>query len=132
VLVADLRQPNADAAAEVMRDAGFEVTTAPVDVTARDSIHTLVETATGLGNVTGVIQAAGVSPSQAPVEAILAVDLHGTAVLLEAFGAVIAPGGAGVVRRGNALRDGRSSALGRTPRAVEHDQPRHCHHPPRP
>jgi NAD(P)-dependent dehydrogenase (short-subunit alcohol dehydrogenase family) len=60
-------------------------------------VHALVKTATALGEVTGVIHAAGVSPSQAPVEAILAVDLYGTALVLEEFGSVIARGGAGVV-----------------------------------
>ena len=97
VLVADLRQANADAAAEVMRNAGFAVTTTTVDASSRPSVQALVETATGLGDITGVINAAGVSPSQAPVAAILAVDLYGTAVLLEEFGDVIAAGGAGVV-----------------------------------
>ena len=97
VLLADLRQGNADAAAEMLSNAGFEVSTATVDVSSRESAHALVETASGLGEVTGVIHAAGVSPSQASPAAILAVDLYGTAVLLEEFGNVIARGGAGVV-----------------------------------
>src|SRR5215208_4258085 len=97
VLLADLRQGNAEVAAEVLRNAGFEVSTATVDVSSRESLHALVETATALGDVTGVIHAAGVSPSQASPAAILAVDLYGTAVLLEEFGNVIARGGAGVV-----------------------------------
>jgi len=54
-------------------------------------------TATGLGDVTGVIHAAGVSPSQAPPATILRVDLYGTAVILETFGDVIAKGGSAVV-----------------------------------
>jgi NAD(P)-dependent dehydrogenase (short-subunit alcohol dehydrogenase family) len=90
VLVADLRQGNAEVAAEVLRNAGFEVSTATVDVSSRQSVHALVETATGLGEVTGVIHAAWVSPSQASPAVILAVDLYGTAVLLEEFGNVIA------------------------------------------
>lgn len=97
VLLADLRPENADAAAEVLRDAGFEVSTVPVDVSSRDSVHALVEAATALGEVTGLIHAAGVSPSQASPETILAVDLYGTALVLEEFGEIIAPGGAGVV-----------------------------------
>ena len=97
VVVADLRPANAEAAAQVLHDAGFAVTTATVDVSSRPSVHALVETATSLGDVTGVIHAAGVSPSQAPPAVILAVDLYGTAVVLDEFGAVIAPGGAGVV-----------------------------------
>ncbi len=97
VVLADLNQANADAAAEVMINAGFDVSTMTVDVSSRQSIHALAEAATGFGDITGVIHAAGVSPSQASPETILAVDLYGTAVLLEEFGHVIARGGAGVV-----------------------------------
>lgn len=82
VLLADLRQENASAAAKVLGEAGFEVSIATVDVSSRESVHTLVQTATALGNVTGVIHAAGVSPSQAPPAVILKVDLYGTAVVL--------------------------------------------------
>jgi len=121
VLLADLRQENADAAAEVLSNAGFEVNTATVDVSARGSVHALVETATGLGDVTGVIHAAGVSPSQASPETILSVDLYGTALVLEEFGNVIAPGGAGVViasqsgHRLGALTAEQDMALAMTP-----------------
>jgi NAD(P)-dependent dehydrogenase (short-subunit alcohol dehydrogenase family) len=97
VLLADLRQQNAEAAAKTLSDAGFNVTTATVDVSSRDSVHALVDQATTLGEVAGVIHAAGVSPSQASPETILKVDLYGTALVLEEFGKVIAPGGAGVV-----------------------------------
>src|SRR5271170_7362057 len=97
VLLADLREENAEVAAEVLRDAGFEVSTATVDASSRQSVHALVDTATGLGDVTGLVHAAGVSPSQASPATILKVDLYGTALVLEAFGNVIAPGGSGVV-----------------------------------
>src|SRR5271165_2691609 len=97
VLLADLRQQYADAAAKVLNDAGFEVSTATVDVSSRESVHALVQTATSLGDVTGVIHAAGVSPTQASPATILEVDLYGTALVLEEFGNVIARGGAGVV-----------------------------------
>src|SRR5918912_1504853 len=97
VLLADLRQDNATAAAEVMRNAGYEVSVATVDVSSREAVQALAETATGLGEVTGLIHAAGVSPTQASPATILKVDLYGTALVLEAFGDVIARGGAGVV-----------------------------------
>ncbi len=97
VLLADLRQENADAAAKVLSEAGFEVSTATADVSSRQSVHALVEMATALGSITGVIHAAGVSPTQAPPATILKVDLYGTALVLEEFGNVIACGGAGVV-----------------------------------
>ena len=97
VLLADLRQENADAAAKTLTDAGYKASTAKVDVSSRASVHALVEMATALGEVSGVIHAAGVSPTQASPETILKVDLYGTARVLEEFGNVIARGGAGVV-----------------------------------
>jgi NAD(P)-dependent dehydrogenase (short-subunit alcohol dehydrogenase family) len=121
VVLADLLQSNADAAAELMADAGFEVSTATVDVSSRESIHALVEISTALGDITSVIHAAGVSPSQASPEAILHVDLYGTAVLLDEFGNVIAHGGAGVViasqsgHRLGALTAEQDAALATTP-----------------
>jgi NAD(P)-dependent dehydrogenase (short-subunit alcohol dehydrogenase family) len=97
VLLADLREDNAAAAAKTLIDAGFHVTTAAVDVSSRASVHSLAEQATSLGEVFGVIHAAGVSPSQASPETILKVDLYGTALVLEEFGNVIARGGSGLV-----------------------------------
>jgi NAD(P)-dependent dehydrogenase (short-subunit alcohol dehydrogenase family) len=97
VLLADLRPENAEAAAKTLSEAGFTVSTTIVDVSSRASVDALVEAATALGEVSGVIHAAGVSPTQASPETILQVDLYGTALVLEAFGNVIAPGGAGVV-----------------------------------
>lgn len=97
VVLADLRQDNADAAAKTLSDAGFNVSTVTVDVSSRASVHALVEKATSLGEISGVIHAAGVSPSQASPETILKVDLYGTALVLEEFGNVIAPGGSCVV-----------------------------------
>jgi NAD(P)-dependent dehydrogenase (short-subunit alcohol dehydrogenase family) len=97
VLLADKRQENANAVAEVLGNAGYDVSVATVDVSSRKDVHALVETATGLGKVTGLIHAAGVSPSQASVATILKVDLYGTALVLEEFGNVIERDGAGVV-----------------------------------
>jgi NAD(P)-dependent dehydrogenase (short-subunit alcohol dehydrogenase family) len=97
VVLADIRQENAEAASKTLSDAGFTVTTAVVDVTSRTSVHALVEIATKLGEVSGLIHAAGVSPSQASPETILKVDLYGTALVLEEFGNIIVSGGSGVV-----------------------------------
>jgi NAD(P)-dependent dehydrogenase (short-subunit alcohol dehydrogenase family) len=121
VLLADLRLENAEAAAKTLSDAGFDVVTATVDVSSRASVEALARQAAGLGDVMGLIQAAGVSPSQAPIETILKVDLYGTALLLDEFGKVIAHGGSGVVissqsgRRLGALTDDQSRALAITP-----------------
>ncbi len=97
VLLADMKPDNANAAAEVLANAGYEVSTATVDVSSRENVHALIERAVGIGDITGLIHAAGVSPSQAAPATILKVDLYGTALVLEGFGNVIARGGAGVV-----------------------------------
>ena len=121
ILLADLRQENAEAAAKTLSDAGFTVSTATVDVSSRASVHALVEQATSIGEISGVIHAAGVSPSQASPETILKVDLYGTALVLEEFGNVIARGGAGVViasqsgHRLPALSAEQDAALATTP-----------------
>lgn len=97
VLLADLREETAKAAVEQFLDAGFDASAAVVDIASRASVEALVEKATAIGPVAGLIHAAGVSPSMATAEVILRVDLYGTALLLDAFGDVIARGGAGVV-----------------------------------
>jgi NAD(P)-dependent dehydrogenase (short-subunit alcohol dehydrogenase family) len=97
ILLADIRQENCDAAAKVLNDAGFKVSTAVVDISSRESVQALVAIATAMGSVTGLIHAAGVSPSQASPSTIFLVDLYGTALILEEFGNVIADGGSGVV-----------------------------------
>jgi NAD(P)-dependent dehydrogenase (short-subunit alcohol dehydrogenase family) len=121
VLLADLRRENAEAAAKALSDAGFAVSTASTDVSSRPAVQALVEQARGFGAVTGVIHAAGVSPSQASPATILAVDLYGTALVLEEFGNVIADGGTGVViasmsgHRLGALTQEQNLALATTP-----------------
>ena len=97
VVLADVRGRNAVAAAETLGNAGYDVIVAAVDVSSRESVHALAEEASALGEVTGLIHAAGVSPSQAPPATVLKVDLYGTALVLEEFGNVIAQGGSGVV-----------------------------------
>jgi NAD(P)-dependent dehydrogenase (short-subunit alcohol dehydrogenase family) len=121
ILLADLREDNAAAAAKALGDAGFEVSTATVDVCSRQSVHALVETASARGDITGLIHAAGVSPSHASPATILKVDLYGTALVLEEFGEVIARDGAGVViasqsgHRLPALTPEENKALATTP-----------------
>ena len=95
--LADLLQENTAAASKILSEAGFEVSTSVVDVSSRKSVHALIKTATAIGPVTGLIHAAGVSPSQASPSTILNVDLYGTALVLEEFGNVIEQGGSGVV-----------------------------------
>ena len=97
VLLADLRPENAEAAAKTLENAGFTVTAATVDVSSCVSVEALAQKAVSLGEVWGLIHAAGVSPSQASPETILKVDLYGTALVLEVFGNIMAHGGSGIV-----------------------------------
>ena len=97
VLLADQRPENAQAAAEVLGNAGYDVSVTTVDVSSRADVRALIETARKAGQVTRLIHAAGVSPSQASVATILKVDLYGTALVLEEFGNVIERSGSGVV-----------------------------------
>ena len=105
----------------MLSDAGFDVSTTTVDVSSRESVHALAAAAAARGDVTGVIHAAGVSPSQAAPEVILRVDLYSTALVLEEFGNVIAPGGSAVViasqsgHRLGALTAEQDAALATTP-----------------
>lgn len=121
VVLADLHQENVDAAAKVFADAGFEVSTISVDISSRESIVKLIEHAQEFGPIKNLINAAGVSPSQASVAVILKVDLYGTAMLLEEFGKVIADGGSGIIissqsgHRLSALSEADSMQLATTP-----------------
>ncbi|MCM1386164.1 MAG: SDR family oxidoreductase [Bacillus sp. (in: Bacteria)] len=96
IVMGDKNPENAKAIAEVMNNAGFDVEPVEMDLSSRESILKLIDKALSYGEIKMLVNAAGVSPSQAPIEAILKVDLYGTAVLLEEVGKVIAEGGVGV------------------------------------
>lgn len=97
LLLADLRLENAEKTAIELQNAGFRVETAVCNAGKRADIEALAARAAALGNIIGVIHTAGVSPSQASAKALFEVDLYGTAVLLEVFGAHITQGGSAVV-----------------------------------
>ena len=97
LVLADYNIDNAQREATMLENAGFECSTVKCDLGSKEDIIKLVEYATSKGEVTNVVCAAGMSPSQAPVADILRVDLYGTSVLLEEFGKVIAEGGSGIV-----------------------------------
>lgn len=97
LLLADCNETQLAAAAEGLQCEGYDVETRVVDVSDRSSVTALAEAAASLGEVMRVIHAAGVSPTQAPPDRIVHVDLFGTAYVLDAFADVIADGGAGVV-----------------------------------
>ena len=96
IVIGDKRRENAEAISKTMNEAGFDTTPVEMDLSSRESVLNLIARAQELGDIKMLVNAAGVSPSQASVEAILKVDLYGTAVLLEEVGKVIAEGGVGV------------------------------------
>ena len=97
VVLADLKTEAAENAAKTLEDAGFEASAVQADLSSRESILSLIDHARQYGDITNLVNAAGVSPSQASVATILKVDLYGTSLLLEEFGKVIAEGGSGIV-----------------------------------
>ena len=96
IFIGDKRMENARTISRIMNEAGFDTEAMEMDLSSRESIRNLIAEAQKAGPITMLVNAAGVSPSQAPIEAILKVDLYGTAGLLEEVGKVIAPGGVGV------------------------------------
>ncbi len=96
IVVGDQKKEHAQAMAEMLVRAGFDVVAREADLSSRDSIRSIISEAQRYGPIKYLVNAAGVSPSQASIETILNVDLYGTAVLLEEVGRVIAPGGTGV------------------------------------
>ena len=96
IILGDKRKENAETIAKIMNDAGFDVVPMEMDLSSRESILALIAEGQKYGEIKMLVNGAGVSPSQAPIEAILKVDLYGTAVLLEEVGKVITEGGTGV------------------------------------
>jgi len=121
VVLADLKLEAAQSAANILEDAGFECSAVAGDLSSRESILELIEHARKFGPILNVVDAAGVSPSQAPVATILKVDLYGTSVFLEEFGKVVAEGGSGIVissqsgHRLHALSEEENAALATAP-----------------
>ena len=96
IVVGDKKIENAEAICKIMMDAGFDCAPFVADISSRESIRGIITECQKYGEIAYLVNAAGVSPSQAPVETILKVDLYGTAVLLEEVGKVIKTGGVGV------------------------------------
>jgi len=97
IMIGDKNLKNAKTISKTMTEAGFDVDYGECDISKRESVKKLIKKAREYGEIAYFINAAGVSPSQAPVDVILKVDLYGTAVLLEEVGKVIKEGGSGVI-----------------------------------
>jgi NAD(P)-dependent dehydrogenase (short-subunit alcohol dehydrogenase family) len=97
IIVGDKNIENAKSIAKIMNEAGFNVVPVEMDLSSRESIKSMISEGEKYGDITDMVIAAGVSPSQAPVETILKVDLYGSAVMMEEVGKVIADGGSGIM-----------------------------------
>ena len=97
IIIGDKSIGNAQTVSKILTEAGFDTEAYECDISSRDSIKNLIDNALEFGEITRFINAAGVSPSQAPIDVILKVDLYGTAVLLEEIGKVIKEEGTGVI-----------------------------------
>ena len=75
IILGDKNENNAQAVAEIMNQAGFDVEPFVMDMSSRTSIQAMVQKATEYGEVNALVCGAGVSPSQAPIDVILQVDL---------------------------------------------------------
>ena len=96
IVVGDRTQKNAESVSRILNEAGFDTSPGEMDLSSRESILNMIAEAQKFGEISMLVNAAGVSPSQAPIETILRVDLYGTALLLEEVGKVIGCGGVGV------------------------------------
>ncbi len=121
IILGDKNLGHAEAIAKIMNQAGFDVEPMEMDLSSREDIRTMIAKAQSYGEIKALVNGAGVSPSQAPIELILKVDLYGTAILLEEVGKVIAEGGVGVTissqsgHRMPALTPEQDRALAMTP-----------------
>jgi NAD(P)-dependent dehydrogenase (short-subunit alcohol dehydrogenase family) len=97
IIVGDKSIENAKSIAKIMNDAGFDVVPVEMDLSSRESIKAMIAEGQKYGEIKDMVIAAGVSPSQAPIETILKVDLYGSAVMMEEVGKVIAEGGSGIM-----------------------------------
>lgn len=82
IVIGDKKPENARAIAKIMNDAGFDGEAMEMDLSSRESIKNLIAKAQEYGDISMLVNAAGVSPSQASIETILKVDLYGTAYFL--------------------------------------------------
>lgn len=96
IVIGDKNPGNAETISDIMNNAGFDTIPVEMDLSSRESILKLIDVSQTYGDISMLVNAAGVSPSQASIETILKVDLYGTAVLLDEVGKIIKKGGVGV------------------------------------
>lgn len=96
IIIGDNKIANAENITRIMNEAGFDAEAMETDLSSRASVREMIARGQKYGEIAMLVNAAGVSPSQADIKTILKVDLYGTAMLLEEVGKVIKKGGAGI------------------------------------
>ncbi|MDA2892067.1 SDR family oxidoreductase [Mycolicibacterium sp. BiH015] len=94
VVLCDVRQDRLDAAVATLTDLGVDVTPVHCDVTDRQAVRRLFDTATALGTLASVIHTAGVSPSMGDAEYVMRTNAVGTVNVGEEFYASAGDGAA--------------------------------------
>ncbi|MEM6105533.1 SDR family oxidoreductase [Mycobacterium sp. 050272] len=94
LVLCDVRQDRLDDAAATLQDLGVTVTAIICDVTDRDAVTELLDTANGLGTLSSVIHTAGVSPSMGSAEYVMRTNAIGTVNVNETFYATADEGAA--------------------------------------
>jgi len=92
VVLADFDEVQLVHLSTVLRNDGFDVHSVRVDVSSAADMTMLAATAAEIGMIRCVVHTAGVSPVQATSEQIVAVDVVGTARVLDAFEQYVQPG----------------------------------------
>lgn len=75
IVIGDKKLENAQKIAEVMNNAGFDAEAVEMDLSSRESIRNLIARAMEYGDISMLVNAAGVSPSQATAEELLQLDI---------------------------------------------------------
>ena len=97
ILLGDISEKNLERVAHEFTYSGYDVETMIVNALEKDSVVAFAQKAASLGPVKYFVDTAGASPNQAKPEHILKLDMVGTGYALDAFGEVMASGGAGLV-----------------------------------
>ena len=97
ILLGDISEKNLEKVSNELKYSGYSVETCVVDATDKASVEAFAKKAALLGAVKYFIDTAGASPNQTTPEHILKLDMVGTGYAVDAFGKVMAKGGAGLV-----------------------------------
>ena len=97
ILLGDISEKNLERVSNELTYSGYNVEATVVNALEKDSIEAFAKKAASLGPVMYFIDTAGASPCQAKPEHILKLDMVGTGYAVDAFGEVMAEGGAGLI-----------------------------------